>query len=55
VFCFANKKMMFSTLLTRSSKMYIYKILIRPGTYGCETWVLKDIHEQQLKSVLKEK
>jgi hypothetical protein len=29
--------------------MHIYKSLIRPVlTYECETWVLKDIHEQQV-------
>jgi len=28
-----------------------YESVIRPAvTYGCETWVLKDIHEQRLKS-----
>ena len=45
-----NKKTMFSKLLTRISKMCIYKSLIRPVvTYGCESWILKDIREQQLR------
>jgi len=48
---YANKKIVFSKLLMRHSKMHIYKSLIRSVTYGCETWLLKDIHEQQLKSV----
>jgi hypothetical protein len=43
---YANKKMVFSKLLTRSSKVLIYKSLIWPVTYGCETRVLIAIHEQ---------
>jgi hypothetical protein len=43
---YVNKKMM-CKLLTRISKMRIYGSLIRPVvTYGCEAWVLEDIHEQ---------
>jgi hypothetical protein len=43
-----NKKMM-RKLLTRRSKMRIYRSLIRPVVkYGCEAWVLKNIHERQL-------
>jgi hypothetical protein len=35
---------MLSKLLTRCSEMCIYKSLIRPAvTYGCNTWVLKDV------------
>jgi hypothetical protein len=46
---YVNKKMM-CKLLTESSKMRVYRSLIRPViTYGCEAWVLKDIHEQQLR------
>ena len=46
----ANKKVMFSKVLKRSSKMFIYKSLIRPlSTYGCKTWVLKDIRGHQLR------
>jgi hypothetical protein len=52
---YANKMMVFSKLLMRSSKMHIHKSLIRPVTYGYETWVLKDIHEQQVKEFLKGK
>jgi len=45
---YANKQVMFSILLKRSSKMFIYKSLIRPlFTYGCKTWILKDIHGYQ--------
>lgn len=41
---YANKKVMFSKLLKISSKMFIYKSLIRPlFTYGCKTWLLKDM------------
>jgi hypothetical protein len=41
---------MFSKLLKRSSKMFICRSLIRPLlSYGCKTWVLKDIHGQQLR------
>jgi hypothetical protein len=41
---YANKRMMFSKLLTSSSEMCIYKLLIRPvGRYGCDIWVLKDV------------
>jgi len=43
---FVNKKVkvMFSKLLKRSSKMCICKSLIRPlFTYGCKTWILKDM------------
>ena len=49
VFC-ANKKVMFSKLLKRSSKMFNCKSLIRPlFTYGCKTWILKDICGHQLR------
>jgi hypothetical protein len=41
---YANKRMMFSKLLSRSSEMRIYKRLLRPVvSYGCDTWVLKDV------------
>jgi hypothetical protein len=41
---------MFSKLLKRSSKMFICRSLIRPLlSYGCKTWVLKDIHGKQLR------
>jgi hypothetical protein len=47
---YANKKIMFSKLLARSSKLHIYKSLVRSVvTYGCKTSVLKDIPEQQLR------
>ena len=42
--------MVFIKLLIRISKIHTYKSLIRPVvTNGCETWVLKDIYEQQLR------
>jgi hypothetical protein len=45
---YVNKKMM-CKLLTRS-KTRLYRSLIRSVvTYGCEAWVLEDIHEQQLR------
>jgi hypothetical protein len=47
---YANKKVMFNKLPTRSSKMFICRSLIRPlFTYECKTWVLKDMHGQQLR------
>jgi hypothetical protein len=47
---YANKKVMLSKLLKRSSKMFICKSLIRPlFIYGCKTWVLKDVCEHQLR------
>jgi len=51
---YVNKNMMFK-LLTRRSRMRIYRSLIRPVvTYGCIAWVLKDIHEQQLRMLERE-
>lgn len=47
---YANKKVMFSKSLKGSSKMFIYQSLIRPlFTYGCKTWILKDVHWHQLR------
>ena len=47
---YANKKVMFSKLLKRSSKMFINKRLIRPlFTYGCKTWILKDVYGRELR------
>jgi hypothetical protein len=40
---YENKWTVFSKLQTRSSKMHMYKSLIRLATYGCESWVLKDV------------
>jgi len=46
---YVNKNVM-CKLLTRRSKIRIYRSLIRPEvTYGCKAWVLKDMHEQQLR------
>jgi len=39
-----------SRALNRSSKLKIYKTLIRPAvTYGCEAWTLTSRNEQQLR------
>jgi hypothetical protein len=43
-------KMTMCKLLTRRSKMRIYRSLIRPVVkYGCQPWALKDINEEQLR------
>ena len=40
---FANKDLFKSKLLTKNSKLRMYKTLVRPVvTYACETWVLKE-------------
>ena len=42
--------LMKSRALNRSSKLKIYKTLIRPAvTYGCEAWTLTSWNEQQLR------
>jgi len=46
----AFKGLMKSRALNRSSKLKIYKSLIRPVmTYGCEAWTLTDRDEQHLR------
>ena len=41
---YANKRMIFNILLTRSSEMRNYKSLIRPVvSYWCYNWVLKEV------------
>jgi hypothetical protein len=42
--------MVFSKLPAKCFKMRNSESLIKPVSYGYETWVLKDIHEQRLKS-----
>ena len=48
---YKNKKMIFSKLLTRHSKMCSNKSLLKPAVmYECKMWVLRDIYEQQLRA-----
>jgi len=48
--CYAYGKLMKSRALNRSSKLKIYKSLIRPiVTYGCEAWTLTNRDEQYLR------
>jgi hypothetical protein len=45
-----NGKLTKSRALSRSSKLKIYKSLIRPTvTFGCEAWTLTDRDEQYLR------
>jgi hypothetical protein len=47
---YAYGKLMKSTALNRSSKLTIYKSLIRPVvTYGCEVWTLTNQDKQHLR------
>jgi hypothetical protein len=47
---YANRNMLQSKLLSRKSKLKLYRTLIRPiVTYACETWVLKANSIQKLK------
>jgi hypothetical protein len=47
---YAYGKLMKPRALNRSSKLKIYKSLIRPVvTYGCESWALTDRDEQHLR------
>jgi len=40
---FANQDLFKSKLLTKNSKLRMYKTLVRPVvTYACETWLLKE-------------
>jgi hypothetical protein len=46
----ANKKLLTNKLLSRNSKMSVYKTIIRPVvTYGSETWMMNIAHEEKLK------
>jgi hypothetical protein len=40
---YANQDLFKSKLLTKDSKLKMYKMLVRPVvTYACESWVLKE-------------
>jgi cellobiose-specific phosphotransferase system component IIA len=46
----ANKKLLTNELLSKNSKMSVYKTIIRPVvTYGSETWMMNTTHEEKLK------
>jgi hypothetical protein len=46
---YANKTRFKSTLVSRESKLKLYRSVIRPtAVYGCETWVLKESIIQKL-------
>lgn len=47
---FANVKLLKSKLITRKTKMKIYKTLIRPViTYGCENWTLTAQDQEKIR------
>lgn len=47
---FALNKLIKSKNLTRSSKIKIYKSIVRPViTYGCETWTMTKANEEKLR------
>ncbi|CAG9839827.1 unnamed protein product [Diabrotica balteata] len=47
---FALDKLIKSKNLTRTSKIKIYKSIVRPViTYGCETWTMTKANEEKLR------
>ena len=47
---YANQDLFKSKLMTKNSKLRIYKTLVRPVvTYACETWVLKENIKTKLR------
>ena len=47
---YANQDLLKSKLLTKNSKLRMYKTLVRPVvTYACEMWVLKENIKTKLK------
>jgi len=47
---YANQGLLKSKLLTKNSKLRMYRTLVRPVvTYACETWVLKENIKTKLK------
>jgi hypothetical protein len=46
---FSMLRLFRSSILTRATKVRIYKTIIRPVvTYGCETWVLNQSNKERL-------
>jgi hypothetical protein len=47
---YANQDLFKSTLLTKNSKLGMYKTLVRPVvTYACEMWILKENIKTKLR------
>jgi hypothetical protein len=45
----ANKKLLTNKLLSKNTKMSVYKTIIRPVvTYGSETWMMNITHEKYI-------
>jgi hypothetical protein len=48
--CHANKKLLTNKLLSKNSKMSVYKTIIRSVvTYGSETWMMNITYKEKLK------
>ena len=51
---YANRQLVNSSLVSRSSKLQIYRTLVRPVvTYGLESWTLTMEEERALAFILK--